>query len=162
MNTPLTPLKRGIKKTGLAKRMRVWMREQKQIFTWQELLICVDIPGGPEKKTIYSALNDFIKRGEVIKGEDDYTYQYNHTRKPHGYDGRKQRILKAIYVSNSRFTASDIQRISGAPQKVWVTEIIRNLRSRGYVTRVSRRKNHRGVEREYAVTSRDRFRMEIL
>jgi hypothetical protein len=152
-----------MKKTGLAKQMRAWMREQKRpFFTRESIYTGLDIPVGPDRIKVYAALKDFIERGEVITDPDADIYRYNHKWKPGYQDGIRQKILKAIYVSISRFTVSDIQRISGAPEKSYVTKIITRLYRSGYLNRAGRCKTGMGTEHVYAVTSRDKYRMEIL
>jgi len=152
-----------MKKTGLAKQMREWMREQKRpFFTRESIYTGLDIPVGPDRVKVYAALKDFIERGEVIIDPDVDVYRYNHKWKPGYQDGIRQKILKAIYVSISQFTVSDIQRRSGAPDKSYVTKTITRLYRSGYLTRIAKRKTGSGMEHVYAVTSRDKFKLEIL
>lgn len=152
-----------MKKTGLAKRMREWMREQKRPFTRETLYGALNIPVGPERIKVYAALKDFLERNEAIANpESENNYRYNHAWKPGYQDGIRQKILKAIYVLNSRFTVSDIQRISGARDKSYVTKTVTRLYRGGYLTRIAKRRRGSGAEHVYAVMSRDRFRMEIL
>ena len=152
-------------KTGLAKKMRFWMKEQKRPFPRDALYTGLNIPVGPDRIKVYAALKDFIERGEVFVfqiPDGSQRYSYNYTWKPGYQDSIRRKILKAIYVSNSRFTVSDIQRISGAPDKSYVTKTITRLYRSSYLTRIAKRKTGMGTEHVYAVTSRDRFRMEIL
>jgi len=151
-----------MKKTGLAKKMRAWMKERKFAFSRHDLYTGLNIPEWRGKIKAYAALKDFIKREEVCVDDSGNNYLYNHIWKPGYPDDIRRKILKAIYVSNSQFTVSDVQRRSGAPDKSYVTKTITKLYRGGYLNRVGRRKTGMGTEHVYAVTSRDRFRMEIL
>ncbi|HUT71099.1 MAG TPA: hypothetical protein VMW89_10525 [Desulfatiglandales bacterium] len=76
----------------------------------------------------------------------------------------KKKILKAAYVSHTKFSASDLQKLSEAPTLNYVQKIIRKLRAAGYLRQVARRPCPHGIgfEKLYGVCDRDRFRIDIM
>lgn len=162
-----------IPKTGMAKTMREWMRRQRSPFTRKRIWEALGVPPGPERVAVHRTVQDFITRGEicVVKacetGQDrrqQTTYRYNQTWKT-GYVrelGRK--IYKAIYLADSSFTGSAIQRLAEAPDRSYVTKILKKLTDEGHLVRVGKKpcEHGRGFEHLYRIAQRDRYRIEIL
>jgi len=129
------------KKTGLAARMREWMKGRKRPFTARMICDGLEISGWDERQKVHNSIPDFLKRGEVYqhqrgqisnlspnqqKRRQNKQYKYNHgwRKAPKGKD--KPRILKAMYISAMEFAASDIERLSGAGRN-HVEKIIKSL-----------------------------------
>jgi len=150
-----------IPKTGMARRMREWMRERK-IFTNAQLCKALEIPSGYEREKVSMTLQDFLKRNEIRRAGKG-RYRYNHAWKPALKGSIRPRVLKAMYVSINAFSASDIQRLSGAKTLNYVNKIIRDL-PHGHLQKVGRKSNMSGFgdENLYRVVNRERFRIEVL
>ncbi|HUU40431.1 MAG TPA: hypothetical protein VMW42_05790 [Desulfatiglandales bacterium] len=149
-------------KTGMAKRMREWMRERKT-FTKAQLCKALEIPPGYEREKVSMNLQDFLGRGEIRRIATG-KYLYNHAWKPVSKASIKPRVLKAMYVSITAFSASDIQRLSEAKTLNYVNKIMRELFSSGYLQKIGRRRNVSGFggENLYRVVDREAFRKEVL
>lgn len=153
----------GAPKTGTASRLRSWMQARKRPFTTQQIHKELDIPMGAERIRIYDAIADFLRRGElkrVAKGK----YRYNHSFRKGVNAPLRSRILKAMYVFISEFSASDIRRLTEASDARYVQRIIRGLVGLGFVRKAGRRKcsHGTGIERLYSIVNRDRFRIEVM
>ena len=150
-------------KTGLARKIRGWAQSRRRVFTPLQLNKALEIPEGEERARVWNTLRDFQKRGELERTETG-KFRYNHDFYKKVDAPLKFRILKAVYVSISQFAASDIQRLAGTPDRNYVQRIIRDLIARRLIRPVGRRKclHGRGMERVFAVTERDRFRIEML
>jgi len=106
-------------KTGLAKQMRAWMRNRKRSFRMADLCQDLGIPEGEKRFTIYRALQDFERRGEVIRLQRNLRqnlFRYNHVWKSAPKGKHTPRILKAMRVVSFKepFATSDIERLTKA------------------------------------------------
>lgn len=151
-----------VKKTGLAKRMRKWMREQTRAFSPAQLCDALDIAPGPEREKVRSALPDFVRRGEaekVARGK----YRHNQAWRTRRKSPLKEKIFKAMHVS-SRFTVRDIQRLTGQKGRNYIDCMVVDLRDQGYISQVCRCKcaHGRGSERVWRVADQERFRIEVM
>lgn len=159
-------------KDGLAKTMRTWMSAQKQPFAMAMLCDALAIFGRENRQQVFSARKDFLKRGEILRAGEKRNrrqvvmfYRYNSAWKS-GYAVRGKllpKILKAIYVSGP-FAVSDIVRLSEAPGRQYVDQIVRRLAKAGYLRGVGRRRcaDSNSVEALWIVNDRDRFRLEVM
>lgn len=150
-------------KTGLAKRMREWMKARERVFTMKKLCDELDIPPGGRRERVSNSLIDFIKRGEVtrtLRGQ----YRYNHAWKRGDKSPLKAKVVKAMYVSASAFSMTDIRRLSGAREMNYIHKIARKLKAAGHIRQVGRRvcAHGAGAERVYRVVDRGKFRVEVL
>ena len=155
-----------IPKTGLASRIRELIQKRKQPFTPRHLYEALGIPKGPCRDYVRLAIQDFRARGEIEEAGFG-KYRYNRAYQQKRATGKmqlKKKILKAVYVSHAEFLASDLQKLSGAPNLNYVQKIIRKLRAAGYLRKVARRPCLHGIGFEclYGVCDRDRFRIDIM
>ena len=153
-------------KPGLADRMRDWMRKRKHPFAARQVCDGLDIPKGYERDKVRRALHDFLARGE-IQPAGNGKFRYNrawHKPKPGKKGELKARIFKAMYVSITRFSVSDIQRLSEAPNRNYIYRIIRELIGRGYIRKIGWQPAAGGIgtERVYSLMNRDQFRIEVM
>lgn len=154
-------------KTGLARRMRAWMRSRRGVFTSAALCNGLGAVGTNERAPIQNAIWDFIRRGEVTtvryNSNQRQKYRYNHTWKPKAKGVLNRRIFKAMYVSTS-FASSDLERLVGGATRNHIEKTVRRLSSQGYVTRTGRRPciGGTGAEAVWRIIDRDRFRREVM
>jgi len=157
------------KKTGLASRMREWMKGRSRPFTGKMLYDGLGIEDWDERQKVHNSLGDFLRRGELTehrfahrnrRQNEPKRYRYNHKwrRAPKGKLNAK--IFKAIHVSGN-FAASDIERLTDSTRN-HAEKQIRKLREAGYITIIARRKCASGVENIYHVADRDKFRTEVM
>lgn len=147
----------GDKKTGLAARMRAWMSVQQRGFSPAQVADGLNIPQGKERDSLRSAVSNFFQRGEIIRGKGG-KYKYNHAWRRLDDSPARDRILKAAYVYGKPFTASDLQRLAGAPDKNYVQKILRRLEARGEIVRVAKDKRNL----IYRIADRERYRREVM
>lgn len=169
------------KKTGLAGRMRAWMKGRNR--PWSARMLCEGLGAETwdEAQKTHNALGDFLKRGEIFihtqpnpprrrapgqerkRRQTANRYKYNHAwrRVPKGKN--KAKVLKAMYVSATAFAAADIERLSGANRN-HVEKIIKGLVVDGALNIVGRRTCAAGVgaEQLYNIADRTQFRVEIM
>lgn len=152
-----------VNKTGLAQRIRALLKTKEWAISPLSICEALDIPEGPGRARLWDALKDFQKRGEIEKTQKG-RFRYNHAFKRRVKGHQKATILKAVYVSVSGFSASDIQRLSDIKDKHYVQKIMRELVTNSYVQQVGRKKcvHGRGVERVFTVVDRARFRVDLL
>jgi hypothetical protein len=168
-------------KTGLAGRMREWMKAQKRPFTKRDVYIGLGIESPADRATLRNAVPDFERRGEIIlqppdkriRRQDVNRYLYNPAWQGAQKGALKPRIYKAMYVSGT-FAATDIQRLMSnigdtMPHHVpnirsWIDKTVRNLRRAGHISIVGRRRcaHGAGAEALYHVVNRDKFRLEVM
>ena len=164
----------GVPKTGLAGRLRDWMKAQKRPFQQRDIYLALGITDTSERNSVYKAVRDFKRRGEVVQLPPDKRNRRQNTRYRYaqGWKGSqagsvRPRIYKAMYVAGT-FTANDIIRLCQRPgesvSRDWIDKIIRRLRKSGYLNQVGRRPcaHGAGAESIYHVTDRDRFRLEVM
>lgn len=160
-------MSRNTSKTGLAALMRNWMSRRRKPFTLDKLCKALKIVYGPDREKASRALYDFEKRGEIVSNSTkDNRRQYLYVR--NWQRGRKEsvlkaKILRAMYVSTT-FSLTDIQRLSGAPNRSYLDKITKILEKEGLVETVGRRArlNGYGIENVYHITDSTRFRIEML
>lgn len=167
---------KNIPKTGLAPRMREWMKAQKRPFTKRDVYLGLGIDDIALRATLRNAVPDFERRGEIIlqppdkrnRRENLKRYRYNPAWKG-GKDGvLKARIFKAMYVSGT-FAVRDLVRLCHPPEETeitrsWCGKLVRRLRSEGHLCIVGRRQcaHGAGAESLYHVANRDKFRLEVM
>ena len=166
------PTLKGIKKTGLTRRMRKWMQERtgstgERRFFPRELYEALGIPPGYEREKARKALTDFLTRGEVTfrfnQKRNRRHYSYNQTWLKAKKGEIKQKMFKAMYVS-SDFSMSDIRRLAGIKDRHWIGRTIRKLLASGHLQQISRRlcAHGSGAEKVYRVINRDTFKLEMM
>jgi hypothetical protein len=172
-------------KTGLAARMREWMKAQTRPFTKRDIYLGLGIERPADRDTLRNAVPDFARRGEIIlqppdkrnRGQDVNRYLYNSDWKGAQKGSIKPRILKAMYVCGT-FAVTDIQRLVGTgstdmgtdlksvpiSSRAWIDRIVRGLRRAGHISIVGRRPcaHGAGAEAIYHVADRDKFRLEVM
>ena len=150
-------------KTGLADRMRELLKARARAMSPLGICEALNIPKGPERAVIWNTLKDFQKRGEVERTEKG-RFRYNHAYQKAVKGQLKQMVVKAVYVSISGFSVSDIQRLSGARDKRYIQRIMRKLVSEGHIIQVARRKceHGRGIERVFTIVDRVKFRLDLV
>jgi len=146
--------------------MRSWMALQKRSFSAMQVNVALKLKPGWERDQGSKALRDFLRRGEISIAPNkngDRLYLYNKGWKTIGKGMLKPKVLKAIYVSNI-FTVNDIQRLSEAPDRSHLDKIIKKLVSGGFLRIVGRQVcgHGAGVERQYHIVNREKFRLELL
>jgi hypothetical protein len=159
-------------KTGLAARMREWMSGTTGTFTTLDVLDALDFVSAKNRDRVVTALRDFYRRGEVLlvrykekhnRRQPAALYRYNAEWKSRRGAVIMPKIHKAIYVAGI-FSGSDIVRLSEAPDRSFVDEIIRKLHQEGLIVKVGRRKCTSGTTAEnlYNIPNRDRYRVEVM
>jgi hypothetical protein len=157
-------------KTGLAVRMRDWMKGCSRLFSAGMVCSSLAIPRGKERDKVGKAIPDFIKRGEIsivvdkrIRRQPGKRYRYNHYWKKTIPKPVADKIYKAMYVSVS-FTAPEIRRLVETGETGYVLRLIRELLKSGMIQIVGRRlcAHGAGAERQYHIPNRDRFRLEVM
>lgn len=148
----------GDKKTGLAARMRAWMSVQQRDFSPAQVANGLGLPHGKERDSLRNAVSNFFQRGEIIRGKGG-KYKYNHTWRRIDDSPVRDRVLKAAYVYGKPFTASDLQRLAGVPDKNYVQKILRRLAARGEIVRVAKDKGNYLI---YRIADRERYRREVM
>lgn len=158
-------------KTGLAGRMRAWMRAQEGAFTKRDVYLGIGIDDPRDRATVRRAFGDFVRRGEVILLPPDRRradagrvnrYRYNLSWQRAHTGILAPRIYKAMYVSGT-WAVTDIVRLTDL-NRDWIDRVVRRLKSGGYIAQVGRRlcAHGAGAEVLYHVTDRDRFRLEVM
>lgn len=157
-------------KTGLAARMRAWMKEQTRPFTKRDVYIALGIESPADRAVLRNAVPDFERRGEIIlqppdkrnRRQDINRYRYNQKWKGGQKGSKSPRIFKAIYVSGT-FAVTDIQRLCDL-ERSWVEKTVRRLKREGHLAIVGRRlcSHGAGAEALYHVADRDKFRIEVM
>lgn len=153
----------GTPKNGLAKLMRAWMREQKNVSTTQMLYAGLGLPPGKARWRAKCALDDFCKRGEVERVSRG-RFRYNHAWKRKTNAPLRDKIVKAMYVSGKEFSQREIRQRAETRDKGYVHTIIHQLISGGYLRQVGKRQRiKRGrLEKLYQIKNRERFRIEVM
>ena len=148
--------------TGMAGRIREELKGKSRPIAYSTLYKALGIKPGTDKKKAIGTIHDFINRGEITKTPTGLI-KYNHEWKRKSTCPIKNKILKAMYVSNNIFSSSDIQRLSEADSS-YIDEEIKKLFEKGYLERVGRRRcdNPTGVEWLYIVSDRVKFRLEVM
>ena len=164
-----------IPKTGLADRMRAWMKAQTQPFTAGQVCDGIGVSRGAEHARVRNTLGDFEDRGEILRQPPDKRmrlplnrYRYNRAWQG-GKDGViKSRIFKAMYVSGT-FAVTDLVRLCQRSDekeltRAWTDKVVRRLRRAGHIANVGRRlcAHGAGAEALYHVADRDKFRLEVM
>jgi hypothetical protein len=157
-------------KTGLAVRMRDWMKGCSRLFSVGQLCSSLAIPQGKERDKVGKAISDFIKRGEIsivvdkrIRRQPGKRYRYNRGWKKSVPKPVADKIYKAMYVSVS-FTGPEIRRLAEVEETGYMLRLIRELLESGMIQVVGRRRcaHGAGAERQYHIPNRDRFRLEVM
>lgn len=150
-------------KTGLAGRMRDWMKTRAgRAFAPRDLADGLNLSFGRERDVMRNTLTDFLARGELLHvgpGKYRYNRQWGATPRVAALEGT---ILKAVYLSGQAFTAADILRLTEAGDRSYVTRILRRLIRQGHLLKVGERAVRQGKEHVYRVMDRQRFRVEVL
>lgn len=149
---------RRVPKTGLAKRVRSAV-QNRRFFTISQ--VAAEL--GVKNQDVYRSIDDFLKRGEIIRTGVNGRYQYNSEYKA-PIKGRKQKkIYKAMYVAGE-FTSNDILKYSGTVDASFVMRLIRKLIKSGYVVKIAtkKRESGSGLENKYRIIDRENFRKEYL
>jgi len=170
----ITRMSDNIPKTGLAKKMRAWMREQKRAFTLSHIYDGLSIPTGKERAKAANAMPDFIKRGEIVRvlekqnrRQPAQLYRYNHAWKVGHESGKIEgKIYKAMRLISFHepFAVSDIQRMTGLTGRNYIDKLMRRLLATGHLKREGHRSRvtSYGKEALYRVINADRFRVEVM
>ncbi len=148
-------------KTGLAKRMRAWMKTARKPFSPKHVCDGLGIDDVSERDRVRCSVSNFVKRGEITRASCG-GYIYNHDWKHGRKSPLKAIVLKTIHVFNKPFTASDIKAYCDAPTVNYVQKIILKLLRGGYVKQAGRRQCKGGMELLYSVSSPSRYRTEVL
>lgn len=161
-------------KTGLAGRMRAWMREQTRPFTVLQICNRLEMLPGKERDKARNAMPDFLKRGEVvvvvdkrIRRQPARRYRYIHAWKRGSKCGDIEgKIYKAMRLVSFEqgFAVSDIQRLTGITERNYIDKLTRKLLKDGHLRREGYRSrtNSYGREAIYRVVNTDRFRLEVM
>ncbi len=157
-------------KTGLAGRMREWMKAHSGAFTKRDVYLGLGIESPADRSTLRNAVPDFEARGEIIslppdkriRRQDIKRYRYNVEWQGAQKGSLRPRIYKAMYVSGT-FAVTDIQRLCDM-DRAWIDKTVRRLRRSGHLALVGRRlcAHGAGAEAIYHVTDRDKFRLEVM
>lgn len=160
----------SVPKTGLADRMRAWMKAQSRPFTKRDVYLGLGIDDPARRATLRNAVYDFAVRGEILLQPPDKRirlqnvnrYRYNAAWQYGQKGSLRPRILKAMYVSMT-FSATDIQRLTDLDRS-WIDRTVTRLRRAGHLERVGRRlcAHGAGAETIYHVADRDKFRLEVM
>jgi hypothetical protein len=161
-----------IPKSGLADRMRTWMKARtgtkaQRHFTIQDICDALNVEPGEQHATLVNALTDFIRRKEVEsyitakRNRRQYIYIMDWQKVLKGRINRK--IFKAMYVSQN-FAVTDIQRHTGLKERCWIDKICRQLKKDGHIQQVSRRRcaHGAGAETVFNIANRDKFKLEVM
>lgn len=161
---------KAIPKTGLADRMRAWMKAQKRPFTKRDVYIGLGIDDPKLRATIRNAIPDFEHRGEIVKQPPDKRnrrqgvnrYHYSHEWHSPQKGSLKPRIFKGMYISGT-FAVTDIVRLTDQ-NRDWIEKAVRKLVVDGHLEKVGRRlcAHGAGAETLYHVKNHDRFRLEVM
>ena len=135
-------------KTGLAGRMREWMKAQSRPFTKRDVYLGLGVDDPADRSTLRNAVPDFEARGEIIlqppdkriRRQDINRYRYNPAWQGAQKGALKPRIFKAMYVSGT-FAATDIERLTDLDRS-WIDKTVRRLRRSGHQPVVPRRLCH--------------------
>ena len=159
-----------VPKTGLASRMRAWMKAQRRPFTKRDVYLALGIESSAERSILRNAVPDFERRGEIILQPPDKRnrlvnlnrYRYNHDWKGGKTGELKPRLFKAMYVSGT-FAATDIQRLTDL-NRSWIDKTVRRLRRSGHLAIVGRRRcsGSNSAETIFHIANRDKFRLEVM
>jgi len=157
-------------KTGLARRMRAWMRAQQRPFTSRDVYLALGVADAAMRERLRNAMRDFRRRGEVadappdkrIRRQDAHRYVYVVRWRAARKGSLQPRIHKAMYVSGT-WAVTDIQRLTDLDRD-WIDKTVRRLRRDGYIAAVGRRPcaHGAGAEALYHIADRDRFRLEVM
>jgi len=156
-------------KTGLADRMRAWMKARDAKFTPVQIADGLGLPRGEDRDKLRNALGDFVRRGEVRQFLDkrkrrQHSYRYNHKWRRVIQGVKNKKVFKAMYVSVSEFAVTDIQRLAGEEKRSHIEKIVKRLMKAEYLQIVGRRvcAHGAGAENLYGVADRDKFRLEVM
>lgn len=146
-------------KTGLAARMRAWMRSCNQPYTYHELYD--GLSGAVPMSQIKSAMSNFVARGEVERMPNG-RWRYNHEWRNLRVMNVERRIYKAMYIT-PQWSVNDIIRLVSAGQS-YVYRIVARLRATNVVEQVGVRSMspRPGSEYVYRVRHREQFRKEYV
>jgi len=161
-----------VPKTGLADRMRAWMKARtgnktQRRFTIAQMCEALNVEPGEQHATLVNALTDFIRRKEV---ESYTTEKHNRRQYLYVHDWRKElkgkinrKLFKAMYVSQD-FTVTDVKRLTGLTDRNWIDKVIRKLKEDKHVQQVFRRRcaHGAGAEAVYHIMNRDKFKLELM
>ncbi len=154
------------RRTGLAEQMREWMRERRRPFAPRQVCDGLDILNELDRDKVRLAIHDFLKRGEIDSlGNSKFRYNHAWRGQRTGKEGRlRAKILKAMYVSISQFSSSDLQRLSEVPNRDYINRIIRELAIMRYIEKIGQRSAPGGIgtEKVYNIINRDQFRIEVM
>lgn len=162
----------NIPKTGLAMKMREWMKARtgslpQRRFTIMQLCEALAIPPGELHQKVAIALHDFERRGEIKSylsakhNRRQYVYIKNLHREKWGKQNKK--VFKAMYIMPS-FAVTDIQRLVGINKRAGIDKTVRLLKEKGYLQQIARKHcaHGAGAQNIYHITKRDRFKLEIM
>lgn len=148
-------------KSGLANKMRDWMRGTRRPFAPKDVAAGIGIPPGPERERVARVMQNFLDRGEVEKLSKG-TYRYNHAWRPKIKGKYLKRLYRAMFVSGS-FTTGEIAALAGC-SKSHAHKTIARLRSQGHAEQIGQKKgpDRCSIEHVYRVRDRTRFRGEVM
>jgi hypothetical protein len=174
-----TPNLTATRKTGRAQRMREWMQDQKKPWAAFNLCESLGIPRGTQRVRVRQDIANFVSRGEItiIRGTNlksisqtvkrnrrQNYYLYSQCYQPTHRRGSnvRMRIYKAMYVAGT-FSAADIMRLAGVPDRSFIYQIIRELSPAGYLSPVGVRSvTGQQPEAVHHIPNRDKFRLEVM
>ena len=137
--------------------LRGVMRAYARPFTLRRVCIDLEVTPGPDRQQVRRALRDFVLRSEIYPiGNGKYRYKaaYRLGARP---SPLRQRIFKAMYVSN-KFTVCDIELLSHGDRN-YINKVIRGLTAAGYLARTGK---VQGNEWQYRIVNRDKFHVEVM
>lgn len=153
----------GQPKTGLSNKIREVLQNRK--FPLSSIGLCKEmgIPPGRERQRVRNTLTDFEMRGEASRTPTN-RWRYNHKWKRGDKTPLKDRIIKAIYVSNAEFTMAEIRVRAGVDDASYVHKVSKQLVSGGYIKQVRTQLclHGAGSERLFNITNRERFRVDMM
>lgn len=155
---------KSVPKTGLAVRMRAWMKalSPTAAFTSGDICLGLNLPPGQERDRCRNALGDFVGRGEIIDVTDKQyrrqttfagmrrhprnarIYQYQPARAIQDRQSdMRQKIFKAMRLKSFRepFTVADIRFMmmgagsAAVPSRSYIDKLARRLLQAGYLRR---------------------------
>ncbi|PKN35622.1 MAG: hypothetical protein CVU61_02030 [Deltaproteobacteria bacterium HGW-Deltaproteobacteria-19] len=163
----------GTPKTGLARRMREWMKDRNGVFTCRQICDSLNIPPGLERGKVQSALREFHIRGELVPVQDKrirrqpvvrYRYMPSKTfgRRPSVLRGKVLKAMRMISF-HEPFAVTDIERISGARTN-YIQRITCRLLEEGYLRQEGFRPHPSGNGKQplYRIIDTNRFRLEVM
>lgn len=151
---------KSLPQIGLAAEIREIFKCSRYPITYSGVYERLKARPGSERQRVLHAVKDFVQRGEIVKTESG-RLRYNHKRRGGAPAPQKEKVLKAMYISNV-FTYRDIVNLVDDIEQTYIEEIVRKLIKKGAVTALGKHTTPgvRGFVHTYKVADRVKFRME--